>query len=312
MLPVEKRMLIKVANMYYYDHMKQVDIAKRLGVERTTISKYLKKAFDHGIVKIVVENGNYEELEVAMERRFGLKEVYIVPRSYDLLAVKQNMARAGLNLLRRIFAPKQTVGLSWGTTIRELVNQAGQERLPKLKFDLVPLVGGPENINSEYHVNTLCYQFSRAFDAQCHYLYAPAITRTAEIRQAIMQDANYENISGYWEKLDIGIVGIGAQVKSSNLIWVGDFGREAIESLYKTGAVGEICSIFFDKNGKEVKTDFSDRTIAVDLDKLRNLKYSIGMATSREKVTAISGALHGHIINVLITDELTAKLLLNE
>ncbi len=240
MLPVEKRMLIKVANMYYYDHMKQVDIAKRLGVERTTISKYLKKAFDHGIVKIVVENGNYEELEVAMERRFGLKEVYIVPRSYDLLAVKQNMARAGLNLLRRIVAPNQVIGLAWGTTIRELVNQASQERLPRLNADFVPLDGGPENINSEYHVNTLCYQLARAFDSQCHYIYAPAITRTAEIRQAIVQDVNYEKISAFWDKLDIGIVGIGAQVKSSNLVWMGDFGREAIESLYKTGAVGEI------------------------------------------------------------------------
>ena len=312
MVPVEKRILIKVANMYYIENMKQSDIAKKLGVERTTISKYLKRAMEQGIVSISIANDNYEDLEAAMEKRFGLKEAFIVPKSYDIQAVKQNMARAGLNLLRRIVANNQVIGIAWGTTIRELTRYAEQEKLPILDADFVPLDGGPENINSEFHVNTLCYELARAFGARSHYIYAPAITRTVEIRQAIVQDVNYEKISAFWDKLDIGIVGIGAQVKSSNLVWMGDFGREAIESLTKTGAVGEICSIFFDINGNAVKTDFNDRIIAVGLERLKNLKYSIGMATSREKVPAIMGALRGHIINVLITDEMTAKILLNE
>ena len=71
---------------------------------------------------------------------------------------------------------------------------------------------------------------------------------------------------------------------------MGEFGRQAIESLSRTGTVGEICSVFYDKNGREVKTDFSDRLIGVGLDTLRNLNYSIGMAASREKVPAIMGA----------------------
>ena len=36
------------------------------------------------------------------------------------------------------------------------------------------------------------------------------------------------------------------------------------------------------------------------------------MAASREKALAILGALRGRIINVLITDEMTAKLIINE
>ncbi len=301
MTPVERRLLIKVSTMYYLEHMKQNDIAKRLGVERTTISKYLKRAVDKGIVTITVANENFEELESVMEKRFGLKECFIVPKSYDLLAVKQSMGRAGLQLLRRIVSNHQVIGLAWGTSIRELTRFAEQSKLPKIDSDFVPLDGGPENIDSEYHVNTICYELARSFGGRCHYIY-----------NAIIQDVNYEKISAFWNNLDIGIVGIGAPVKSSNLVWMGEFGREAIESLYKTGAVGEICSVFYDKNGKEVTTDFSDRIIAVGLDKLRNLNYSIGMASSREKVMSILGAVRGQMINVLITDELTAKLMLNE
>ena len=94
MMPVERRILIKAASMYYLDHLKQSEIASRMGVDRTTISKYLKKAMKSGIVKIEVESDSYEDLEAALERRFGLREAYVVPKSYDMLSIKQSMAQA--------------------------------------------------------------------------------------------------------------------------------------------------------------------------------------------------------------------------
>ena len=194
MVPVEKRILVKVANMYYIDNMKQSEIAKKMGVDRTTISKYLKRASEQGIVKITVDNDIYDELELAMEKRFGLKESFVVPKSIDLQVVKQNMGLAGLGLLRRIVEPGQVIGLAWGTSIKELVNQAGRERISPMDIDFVPLDGGPENIESEYHVNTLCFQLAHIFGGRSNYIYAPAITRTAEIRDAIVQDMNYEKI----------------------------------------------------------------------------------------------------------------------
>lgn len=312
MQPVERRILVKVANMYYVENLKQSEIAQRMGIDRTTVSKYLKKALKDKIVKITVESDSFDELEAALEHRFGLKEACVVPKSYDMQVIKQNMARAGLALLRRIIDDGKVVGLAWGTTISELATMAEQEKNSPADVDFVPLDGGPESIDSEYHVNTICYQMARAFSGRSHYIYAPAIAKTAAIRQAILEDVNYEKISAFWERLNIGIVGIGAPVKSSNLVWAGSFGREAIESLAHTGAVGEICSVFYDINGREVETPFSDRIIAVGLEKMRNLEYNIGLAASREKVPAIMGALRGHLINVLITDEETAKILLNE
>ncbi|MBQ1417084.1 MAG: sugar-binding transcriptional regulator [Selenomonas sp.] len=312
MQPVERRILVKVANMYYVENLKQSEIAERMGIDRTTVSKYLKKALRDKIVKITVESDSFDELEAALERRFGLKEACVVPKSYDMQFIKEQMARAGLRLIRRILGDGKVVGMAWGTTISELAKFAEQEKNSPLDIDFVPLDGGPESIESEFHVNTICYQMARAFSGRSHYIYAPAIAKTAAIRQAIVQDVNYEKISAYWDRLNIGIVGIGAPVKSSNLVWAGSFGREAIESLAQTGAVGEICSVFYDINGHKVTTPFSDRIIAVGLEKLRQLEYSIGLAASREKVPAIMGALRGRLINVLITDEETAKILLNE
>lgn len=161
MVPVEKRILIKAASMYYLDHMKQSEIARRMGVDRTTVSKYLKKAMNNGIVKIEVESDSYEEIEAALERRFGLREAYVVPKSYDMLAIKQSMAQAGLNLLRRIMADGQIIGMAWGSTIQELTKRAHREKMPQLDIDFVPIDGGPESIDSDHHVNTICYEMPR-------------------------------------------------------------------------------------------------------------------------------------------------------
>jgi DNA-binding transcriptional regulator LsrR (DeoR family) len=310
MIPVERRLLIKVANMYYIENMKQSDIAAKLGINRTTVSKYLKRAMDAGIVKISIVDDSYAYLEAALERKFNLKEVYIVSSSPDSDEVKNNMGKAGLAFLKRIIAINKKIGFAWGTAIGALARQSALEHCSPVSVDFVPLVGGPENIDSEFHVNTICYKVAQAFSSNSHYLYAPAITKTPEIREAIMQDVNYAKIVEYWNTLDIAFVGIGAPVKSSNLVWAGAFGKESIDGLAKAGVVGEICSIFYDINGLVVKTDFTDKIIAIGLDKLRKLDYSIGIAASKEKVPAIYGALKGKIINVLISDEETAKLLL--
>jgi DNA-binding transcriptional regulator LsrR (DeoR family) len=310
LVPVEKRILSKTASMYYLENMKQSEIAARLGVNRTTVSKYIKRAVDQGIVTISIANYAYEDLEAELEKKFGLKEAYIVASDTNMAKVKQSMGRAGLNFLRRILANGQVVGMAWGTSVGALAEEAGRQHFAPMELDFVPLDGGPEYIDSDYHVNTLCYKTAKAFGARCHYIYAPAITKTPEIKQAILQDVNYEKIAGFWDKLNVALVGIGAPVNSSNLVWSGVFGHEGIQTLAESGVAGEICSVFYDINGRVVKTGFTDRIIAIELERLQKLEYSIGMAASRAKVPAILGALQGHFINVLITDEQTAKLLL--
>ena len=110
MQAVDKRILIKAANLYYTDGLKQGEIAVRLGVDRTTVSKYLKRALAAGIVRITVETDSNEELESALERRFGLREAYVVAHSIDLEQVKRRMAQAGLSLLRAVLTQRETNG----------------------------------------------------------------------------------------------------------------------------------------------------------------------------------------------------------
>lgn len=311
MLNVEKRLLVKVSQMYYLENMNQNEIASKFGINRTTVSKYLKKAALAGIVQISIVNDLCESLETALEKKFGLKEVYIVPSSSDPDEVKNNLGKAGIRYLKRVINNGDVVGFAWGTTIGALSNLASVEKCDIVNADMIPLVGGPENLDSEYHVNTIVYKVANAFNAKSHYLYAPAITGSVEAKSVIMQDANCNKIVKLWDEVSITILGIGAPIKSSNLVWTGSFGKEYSDALRDAGVVGEICSRFYDVHGKVVDTVLKDRIIGIDLEKLKSVKYSIGIASSPEKVAAIYGAIKGNFINVLISDEETAKLLID-
>ncbi len=52
--------------------------------------------------------------------------------------------------------------------------------------------------------------------------------------------------------------------------------------------------------------------MGLTLEELRRIGHKIGIAVGSEKAQAISGALRGHLIDVLVTDEETASLLLKE
>lgn len=311
MQPVSRRILVKVAHMYYGADMKQSDIAKKLGIDRSTVSKYLKRAKETGIVKIFIAQDNFETIESQLEEKFNLKEVYIVPSSENKDEVYSNLGKAGLNLLKRLIKDKMVIGFNWGRSMGAIGYQAAIENFPAVDADFVPLVGGSESLDVDLHVNTICYKVANAFQARSHYLYAPAITKNTETKKAIINDTNYLRIQDLWDKLDVAFLGIGSPTSASNVIWTDGLKSEYITSSFGNRIIGETCTRFYDKNGNEVPTEVVDRTISIPFSQLHKVKYVIGVAASDEKVPAIYSALKGKLINILITDESTAKKLLN-
>lgn len=50
----KRELLIEVARLYYYDNLKQQEIADRLNIPRSSISRILSKAHKEGIVEIII------------------------------------------------------------------------------------------------------------------------------------------------------------------------------------------------------------------------------------------------------------------
>ena len=73
------RLIVKVAQLYYEQEMTQAQIARELGIYRTTISRLLKRGREQGIVTIAI-NYDYNEnlwLEQQLKQKFALKEAVV-------------------------------------------------------------------------------------------------------------------------------------------------------------------------------------------------------------------------------------------
>lgn len=308
----ETRMLVKISQLYYIDNMTQSEISKKLGIYRTTISRLLKKAKEDGIVSITIKSDYNQcfELEKEIEKVFGLKEACIVPSEpKQTNGVKaQALGYAAAEYLKRISKDGDAIGFAWGTTLASLAREL--TNCKPISANIIPLVGGFSDNDSENHVSTIVSKVANEFKAKAHYLYAPAITSDKIIKDAIMKDTNYKSISQLWEIINIAFVGIGALNKSSNVLWNSEYRNNNTININNDNAIGEICSRFYDVNGDIVDSELNDRTVAIELDKLKTLKYSVGVAESHEKVPSILSALKAKFINVLITTDETARSLL--
>ena len=121
-----------------------------------------------------------------------------------------------------------------------------------------------------------------------------------------------ESVAKDWANLTMAIAGIGSLPPSPLLRASGNAADLADQDrLHAAGAVGDVCQRFFDSDGKHVPSALDDRVVGIDADTLREIPRRVGIAGGESKHKAISAAIKGSWVNVLITDTGTASALLN-
>ncbi len=305
---------IRVAYYYYKARLTQEEIAKKMNMSRQRVNRILGKCENLGIVKIEVVG--YEtlflELETDLERKYSLVGARVVgsDTSDDFYA---ELGSAAGRYLADIVKDGDLIGFSRGRATAALVDNlppVNRERLA-----VTQLVGGWNEQQNDIDVDDIVSRFARKLNASVNKLYAPVIVKSPEIRRSIMEEPYFRTAYEKIKSCSIAAVGIG---NLENLGFFSDMfadtaqgtgERSRLESI-APGAVGEICARFFDMEGKRVVTSLDERIIAIDTDDFLKIPVRIGIAGTPAKLDAITGALRGGYINVLITDQETAKALL--
>ena len=309
----DTKLMVKIANLYYKDNLKQESISRKLKVSKYQVNRILKRAIKSGVVQINIIDPtiNISSLEEKLEKKFNLKRAIVV-ENFGLsdLELKSKLGQAAAKYLLEIIKDRDVIGISWGTTINEVINYL-PSKIGKL-VEIVQITGGSHELSINLNCHDITRRFASKFGIEPHLLYAPAIVDSKKMHDLLINETSIKKTFEYFSKLTIAIVGIGAMYPKiiSTLIKTGHISNSDLKSLKKSKAVGDVYSHFFDIGGKVCDSNLSGRLVAMPVEDLLKVPYSVGIAGGKLKAEAILGAIRGNYINIIVTDSTAAEKIL--
>nr|WP_321292431.1 sugar-binding transcriptional regulator [uncultured Trichococcus sp.] len=302
-----RRLLAKVAYLYFVVGKSQTEIAEDLDIYRTTISRMVTQARDEGIVNIEINEYDVGifALEEYVQSKFGLRKVEIVSNEYDETqeSLMDDLAKRAAAMVRNSIREKDIVGISWGSSLSKMVDKIEPRNVKNVSF--CPLAGGPSHINARYHVNTLVYEMARIFHGKSTFINAMVVQETEQLAFGILGSKYFKELLMLWNALDLAIVGIGGELDHNTSQWRDLLNEDDYSILEREGAIGELCCRFFDSEGEIVHTQLQKRIIGITLEQLARVPTSIAIAQGENKAQAILAILRKGYVNHLVTDRKT-------
>jgi len=311
-IPIERKLLLAdVCEMYYLEKKSQAEIGRIIGLTSSMVSRLITEAHEHNMVEIRIQRplqSNFE-LESALVERFNLQNARVVSiRGYEFSLLKY-LGAAGAQILKQYIESESVIGIAWGTTLSNVVDMFEIEG--PIPTKLVELTGAMGSRSNEYEGHGIITRLANKLGAEFHYLNAPFLCASSETAQALLTDQIISQPLKLAENANLSLMGVGSlDSKLATIVRFGYLSEEVVDKLRRNGAIGNVCGIYFDKDGNTVCKEFCERIISISKESLLSIPDRIGVAGGPDKVKPILGALRGRYINILVTDNITAMALL--
>lgn len=305
---------IQIARLFFDRQLSKVEIAARLGISRFRVARLIDGALADGLVRIEYRDLPSEDRDLAraMEDRFGL-DVCAVAAVADEMADGERrsaLARLAASLVDGLLAPRDVIGIAWGSTLAAVVREVPARSDASLA--VVQLAGSSTRLGRDQDAGALARTLADRLGAAHHAIYAPAFVETPAVRRALGREPEIAATVDRFGDLTLAIVGIGAMPAdgvdaASSLVRSGVLDPTELARLASLGAIGDLVVHPFDAAGRFVAPDLAARAVAIGVDALRAVPRVVAVAGGTHKAMAIHGALQTGLIGLLVTDAPTAR-----
>jgi len=199
------------------------------------------------------------------------------------------------------------IALGTGRSLRGMVDAMDEIAAPQHR--LVSLIGNiaPDGSASFFDVVMRVADKVRA----PHYpMPVPVISTTEAENDAFHALAPVQRVVELARRADVIFVGVGQMSDDAPLLKDGFVTRSELDAMPAAGATGEVAGWVYDSHGQYLDVGTNRRTGGVRVEPALP-RPAIGIAAGVQKTTAIAAALQAQILNGLVTDEPTARALLD-
>lgn len=315
-VPTEDDLATRAAWLYHAGGLTQSQVAAQLGIASVKAHRLIARATRAGRVRVFVEGpiGGCIAHEAGLMRAYGLNFCRVVPALPDAGDAERRLpvralgiAAAGflLDVLER--GAHTLIGLGHGRTLAAMVDHLPRLAAPNTCF--VSLLGGlPRRTGT--NAFEVIHRLAEKTGAEAYLLPVPVFANAASDRRIMLAQRGVAETLDMAARATLFLLGIGEVGGNAFLPTAGLFTEEDVSDLLRAGAVGEILGRYLDVNGRLANTALHDRVIAAQPTAMSG-RDVIAVAGGEAKTVAIRSVLRSGMLTGLITDEPTARRLLD-
>lgn len=304
----------QAASMYYLQGQTMEEVARHLGVSRSSVSRLLAYARESGLVRISVAAapGTRGTLAGRIQDQFGVHTSVVPVREVDTDVNRlTNVARVAAERLLDLMAPHAVLGIAWGNTTAEVTRF-----LPHVDFpgSTVVQLNGAANASQTGlpYADAIISQAAQAFGSRMVHFPVPAFFDYADTKQALWREKSIRQVLHTIDSATVALFGVGSL--SSNLpshVYSGGFLEpEEMAAARDDGVVGDVCTVLIREDGStdmELNRRASGPTPAV----LRTIPRRLCVVAGTSKALPLLGALRAGVATDLVLDDGAARALLD-
>ena len=297
--------------LYFIAGHTQDEIARMLQVSRASAQRLVSLCLAERLITFRLEHPIAACMELAsrLKERFHLSHCEVVPTDPAAPLSTAGIAERCANILEATLRSETPVIVALGTgrAVRSAVERVSPIDRPN--HQIVSLVGNISADGSASFFDTVGRLADRT-GARHYPMPLPFLMSSEDERNRMVRIDPIAKVKAVAAKADLRLIGIGQMDQKAQVHVDGFVTREELFEMMRLGAVGEITGWAYDAKGRLIKGGTNRRLTSIPPQAPAETA-TIAAAVGPAKVPAIKAALAGRLINGLITDEATARAILD-
>lgn len=296
--------------LYFIAGHTQDEIAKMLQVSRASAQRLVSLCLAERLITFRLEHPIAACMELAsrLKARFELVHCEVVPTDPAAPLSTAGIAERSANLLETTLRAETPVIVALGTgrAVRAAVERVSPIERPD--HQIVSLVGNISADGSASFYDTVGRLADRT-GARHYPMPLPFLMSSEDERNRMIRVEPIARVRAVAAKADLRLIGIGQMDQKAQVHVDGFVTREELLEMMRLGAIGEVTGWAYDAKGRLIKGGTNKRLTSIP-PQIPAESTTIAAAVGAAKVPAIRAALAGRVVNGLITDEATARAVL--